>query len=79
MVPVNWVDHQERPRNVPESTAREEAWSGGCCLIPDIQILGVAAFDDILAGEQVSGTLFLSVGYCIDLQGANVQCIIDGE
>jgi len=76
---VDRVDHQECPRNVPGSTAREEACSEGGGGIRDIQILGATALDDLLASEQVIGTFFLSVGDCTWLLGANVECITDGE
>jgi len=59
VVAMDRVDHQECPRNVPGSTAREEACSEGGGGIPDIQILGATACDDVLASEYVVGTFFL--------------------
>jgi hypothetical protein len=79
VVAVGRVDHQECPGNVPQSTAREEACSEGGGSIPDIQILGATAFNDLLAGEQVVGTFFLRVGDCTGLLGATVEGITDGE
>jgi hypothetical protein len=79
VVPVHWVDHQQCPENAPESTAREEACSEVGGGIPDIQILGATAFDDLLASEQVVGTFFLRVGHCTGLLGAIVEGITDGE
>ena len=79
VVAVDRVDHQECPGNVPGSTAREEACSEGGGGIPDIQILGATAFDDLLASEQVVGTFFLRVGDCTGLLGATVEGITDGE
>ena len=79
MVAVDRVDHQECQGNVPGSTAREEACSEGGGSIPDIQILGATAFDDLLASEQVVGTFFLRVGDCTGLLGATVEGITDGE
>ena len=76
---VDRVDHQECSRNAPGSTAREEACSEGGGGIPDIQILGATAFDDLLASEQVVGTFFLTVGDCTGLVGATVEGITDGE
>jgi len=79
VVAVDRVDHQECPMNVAGSTTREEACfeeGGG---IPDIQILGATAFDDLLASEQVVGTFFLRVGDCTGLLGATVEGITDGE
>jgi hypothetical protein len=51
VVAVDLVDYQECPGKVPGSTAREEACSEGGGSIPDIQILGATAFDDLLASE----------------------------
>jgi hypothetical protein len=79
VVAVDRVDHQECPGNAPGSTAREEACSEGGGGIPDIQILGATAFDDLLASEQVVGTFFLRVGDCTGLLGATVEGITDGE
>jgi hypothetical protein len=79
VVAVDRVEHQECPGNVPGSTAREEACSEGGGGIPDIQILGATAFDDLLASEQVVGTFFLRVGDCTGLLGATVEGITDGE
>jgi len=79
VVAVDRVDHQESPRNVPGSTAGEEACSEGGGGIPDIQILGGTAFDDLLASEQVVGTFFLRVGYCTGLLGATMEAVTDGE
>ena len=79
MVAVDQVDHQESTRNVPESTAREEACSEAGGGIPDIQKLGATAFDDLLASEQVVGTFFLRVGDCTGLLGATMEGITDGE
>jgi len=79
VVAVNRVDHQECPGNVPASTAREEACSQGGGGIPDNQILGATAFDDLLASEQVGRTFFLRVGDCTGLPGATVEGITDGE
>jgi len=61
VVAADRVDHQECPGNVPGSTAREEACSEGGGGIPDIQILGATACDDLLASEQVVGTFILRV------------------
>jgi hypothetical protein len=79
VVALDRVDHQECPGNAPGSTAREEACSEGGGCIPDIQILGSTAFDDLLASEQVVGTFFLRVGDCTGLLGATVEGITDGE
>jgi len=58
---VDRVDHQECPGNAPGSRAREEACSEGGGGIPDIQILGATAFEELLASEQGVGTFFLKV------------------
>jgi len=79
VVAVDWVDHQECTWNVPGSMAREEVCSEGGGGIPDIQILGATAFDDLLASEQVVVTFFLRVGDCTRLLGATVEGITDGE
>jgi len=79
VVAVSWVDHQESPGNVPESTAREDACSERGGGIPDIEILRATAFDDLLANEQVVGTFFLGVGDCTVLLGATVEGITHGE
>jgi hypothetical protein len=79
VVAVDRVYHQECPRNVPESTAREEACYKGGGGIPDIQILGATALDDLPASEQVVGTYFRRVGDCTGLLGATVEGIADGE
>jgi hypothetical protein len=79
VVAVERVDHQESPGNAPGSTVREEGCSEGGGGIPDIQILGATAIDDLLASEQVVGTLFLRVGDCTGLRGATVEGITDGE
>jgi hypothetical protein len=63
-VEVDWVDNQQCPRNEPGSTAREEACSEAGGRIPDTEILGTNAFDDLLASEQVVGTFFPEVGVC---------------
>jgi hypothetical protein len=47
--------------------------------IPDIQILGATAFDDLLASEQVVGTFFLTVGDCTGLLGATMEGITNAE
>jgi hypothetical protein len=57
-VAVDWVDHQKCAGNAPGCTARKEAFSEAGSGIPDIQILGVTAFDNLLASEQVLGTFF---------------------
>jgi hypothetical protein len=79
VVEVDRVDHQECAGNAPGSTAREEACSEGGSGIPDIQIFGATAFDDLLASEQIVGTFFLRVGDCTGLLGETVEGIIDGE
>jgi hypothetical protein len=79
VVAVDREDHQECPGNVPQSTAREEACSKGGGSIPDIQILGATAFDNLLASEQVVGTFFLRVGDCTALLGATTEGITEGE
>jgi hypothetical protein len=79
VVAVNCVDHQECPRNVPESTAREEVCSEGGGGILDIQILRATAFDDLLASEQIIRTFLLRVGDCTGLLGATVEGITNGE
>ena len=79
MVAVDWVDHEECLGNVPGSTARAEACSEGGGRIPDIQILGATAFEDLLASEQVVRTFFLRVGECTGLLGASVEGITDCE
>lgn len=79
MVAVDWVNHQESPRNVPGSTAQEEACSDGGGRILDSQILGATAFDDLLASEQDVGTSFLRIGVLSGLLGATVEGISDGE
>ena len=77
VVAVDRVDHQECPGNAPGSTAREEACSEGGSGIPDIQILGATAFDDLQASEQVVGIFCLRVGDCTELLGATVEGITD--
>jgi len=69
VVAVDRVDHQECLGNVAGSTAREEACSEGGGGIPDIQILGATALDDLLASEQdrrdilpKSGRLYRAAG-----------------
>jgi hypothetical protein len=42
-------------------------------------MLGLTAFDDILASEQVVGTYFPRVGDCTGLLGVTVEGITDGE
>ena len=79
VVAVDRVDHQECPKNVPGSKAREEVCPEGGSGIPDIQILGATAVDNLLASEQVIGTFFLRVGDCAGLLGATVEGIADGE
>jgi hypothetical protein len=79
VVAVDRADHQECPGRVPGSKAKEEAYSEGGGGIPDIQILGETAFDDLLASEQVVGTFFIRVGDCTGLLGATVEGITDGE
>jgi len=79
VVAVDRVEHQECPGNAPESTAREEVCSAGGGGIPDIQIHGATAVDDLLASEQVVGTFFLRVADCTGLLGATVEGITDGE
>jgi len=79
VVAVYRVDHAECPGNAPGSKASEEACSEGGGGIPDIQILGATAFDDLLASEQVVGPFFLRVGDCTGLLGATVEGITDGE
>jgi len=79
VVAVDRVDHRECPGNAPGSSAREEVRSEGGGGIPDIQILGATAFDDLLASEQVVRTFFLRVGDCTGLLGATVEDITDGE
>jgi hypothetical protein len=79
VVAVDWVDHHECPGNVPGSMDTEEVCSEGGGCIPDIQILGATAFDDLLASEQVVGTSFLTVGDCTELLGATVEGITDRE
>jgi len=79
VVAADRVDHQECPRNVPGSTAREEACSEGGSGSPDIRILGATAFDDQLASEQAVRTFFLRVVDCVELLGATVEGITDGE
>ena len=73
------VHHQECPGTVPGSTAREEACFEGGAGIPDIQILGATAYDDLLASEQVVGTFLLRVGDFTGLLGATVEGITEGE
>jgi len=79
LVAVDRVDHQDCPDHVPGSACREEACSKGGGGIPDIQILGATAFDDLLASEQVIVTFFLRGGNCAGLLGATVEGITDGE
>jgi hypothetical protein len=79
VVAVDRVDHQECPGNAPASNAREEACSEGGGGIPDVQILGETAFDDLLASEQVVGTFFVRLGDCTGLLGSTVAGITDGE
>jgi hypothetical protein len=79
LLAVDRVDNQECPGSAPGSTAREEACSEGGGGIPDIEILGATAFDDVLASEQVVVTFFLTVGDCTGLLGATVEGITDGE
>ena len=76
---VDRVDHQDWPGNLPGSTDREEACSEGGGSIPDIQILGATAIDDLLASEQVVGTFSLRVGDCAGLLGATVEAITHGQ
>jgi hypothetical protein len=79
VVAVDRVDHQESPRNVRGSTAREEACSDGGSGIPYFQIPVATAFDDLLASEHVVGTFFQRVGDGSGLLGATVEGITDGE
>jgi hypothetical protein len=79
VVAVDRVDHEECPGNVPGCTAREEACSEGGGGIPDIQILGATADDNLLASEQVVGTFTLRVGDCAGLLRATVEGTTDGE
>jgi len=79
VVAVDLVDHQECPGNAPGCTAREEACSERGSGIPDIEILGATAFDDLLASEQVVGKFFLRLGDCTGLLGTTVEGITDGE
>jgi len=76
---VDWVDHQECPGNVPQSTAREEACFEEGSGIPDIPILGATALDDLLASALVVGIFLLRMGDCTGLLGATVEGITDGE
>jgi len=79
VVPGDQIDRQECPGNEPGSTAREEACSEAGGGIPDIQILGATAFDDLLASEQIFGTFFVRVGDCTGLLGVTVEGITEGE
>jgi hypothetical protein len=67
------------PREYTWITAREEACSEGGGGVPDIQLLGSNAFDDLLASEEVAWTFFLRVGDCTGLLGVTVEGITDGE
>jgi len=60
-------------------TARVEVCSEGCGGVPDIQIVGTNAFDDILASEEVIWTFFLRVGDCTGLLGVTMESISSGE
>jgi hypothetical protein len=79
VVVVDWVGHQECPGNVPGSTTREQACSDRGGGIPDIQLLGTTAFDNLLASMQVVRTFFLRVGKCTALLGATVEGITDAK
>jgi len=79
VVAVDRVDHPECLRNVPGSTARDEACSDRGTGIPDIQTLGATACDNLLPSEQVVVTFFLKVADCTGLLGATVECITDGQ
>jgi len=59
-------------------TAREKARSEGRCT-SSIQILGVTAFDDLLASEEVVWTFSLRVGVRIGPLGVPVESISSGE
>ena len=59
VVAVELVGNEEWRRDVPGSTAREEACSESGGSIPDNQKLGATAFDHLLASEQVVETFFL--------------------
>jgi len=59
VVAVELVGHEEWRRDVPGSTAREEACSEAGSSIPDNQMLGTTALHDVQAGELVVGTFFL--------------------
>jgi len=67
------------PRERTWITAREEACSEGGGGVPDIQILGANAFDNLLASEEVVWTFFRRVGDCTGLLGVTVEIISSGE
>jgi len=79
VVAVDRVDHQKSARNKPGSMAREEACSEGGGSIPDIQMLGATAIDDLLPSEQVVRTFFPRVGDRSGLLGATMEGITGGE
>jgi hypothetical protein len=79
VVAVDRVNHQECPGNVPISTVREEECSERDSGITDMQILGITAFDDLLASQQIVGTFFLRVGDCTGLLGATLEISTNGE
>jgi len=79
VVAVDWVDHQECPRDVPEFMAREEACFEGGSSIPETQIISATAINDLLAGKQVVGTFFPGVVDAVGLLGVTVAGITDGE
>jgi len=79
VVTVDRVDHQQCPGNVSGPSARKVACSEAGGGIPDIQILGAIAFNNLPASAQVIRTFFLRVGDCTAQLRATVEGITDGE
>jgi len=67
------------PRECTWITAKVEASSERGRSVPDIQILGANAFDDLLASEEVEWTFTLRMGVRIGLLGVTVESISSGE
>lgn len=67
------------PWNSTWTMIREAACSEGGGRFPDIQILRVNSFDDILACKPVVWIFFLGVGDYIGLPGVTMESISSGE
>jgi len=73
----------DRPSCMPRESTWITAWEAACSegggSVPDNQILGANAFDDLLASEEVVWTLFPRVEVRIGLLGVTVESIPGGE